>query len=165
MEPLDKLVGLELNWSLVKGVGMVLHASGSNEEIATLLIQGAFGSKAEGKCGQDSWKFKRAGLLQNNITIMESNSNQEIAQFKKKGMGGILTMKNGKSFIIERNALMTEYKILLDRTPVLTYRFDKHSQMHIQEASVGLFELPLLLVFLAYLINMQRVDANSALPF
>ena len=165
MDVLDKLVNVELNWSLLKGIGLVLHAFDNNNELAVLIIQGVFSSKAEGRFGQNSWKFKRAGLLQNNISITEGDSNQETAMFKKKGLGGILTMKDGKSYLIERNALMTEYKLLSNQEPVIKYIFDQHSKFFLQPASVGLQHLPLLLVFLPYLIIMQRIDYKSAIPF
>jgi hypothetical protein len=166
MESINKYLGKELNWTFVKNVGYVLHACDEQEKIAELNVQGTFGSKAEGKFDQENWKFKRAGLLKNNISVMDDKSNQEIALFKKKGLGGFLEIKHGKTFTIERNALMTEYRLFFDKQLFINYLLKENGpQVILQPSAARLAELPLLVVFLGYLVIMQRIDANFAMPF
>jgi len=166
MDSINKYIGRELNWSPVKNVGYVLHAYDEQPGIAELNVQGIFGSKAEGKCGQGYWKFKRAGLLKNNISVMDGNSNKEIALFKKKGLGGFLEVQNGKTFTITRNALMTEYSLTLENQPVINYQHkDNRPQVLLQSYANEIDELPFLVVFLEYLVIMQRIDANVVMPY
>ena len=166
MDSIKKFLGKELNWSFVKNVGYVLHVYDEQDGIAELNVQGAFGSKAEGKCDQGYWRFKRAGLLKNNISVMDGKSNKEIALFKKKGLGGFLEVQNGKTFSIERNALMTEYHLFIDKQLLIYYQLkENRSQVILQSYAEGIAELPLLVVFLGYLVIMQRIDANFVMPY
>ena len=166
MDSINKYIGRELNWTHVKNIGYVLHEYDEQPGIAELNVQGLFGSKAEGKCDQGYWKFKRAGLLKNNISIMDGNSNKEIALFKKKGLGGFLEVQNGKTFTITRNALMTEYSLTLENQQVINYQHkDNRPQVFLQSCAKEIDELPLLVVFLGYLVIMQRIDAKFVMPY
>ena len=166
MESIYNYLGIELNWMLVKNVGYVLHAINKQEVIAILTVQGLFGSKAEGKCDQGYWIFKRAGILKNNITVVDGNTGKEIATFKKKGLGGFLKEDNGKTFLIERNAMMTEYSLSNENQQLISYQHkDNRPQVFLQSSDMEVNNLPLLVVFLGYLVIMQRIDANFVSPY
>ena len=166
MESIHNYLGMELNWKLVKNMGYVLHAIDKPEAIAILIVQGVFGSKAEGKCDQGYWIFKRAGILKNNISVADGNTGKEIAAFKKKGLGGSLKEDDGKTFSIERNALMTEYSLSIGNQQLISYQHkDNRPQVFLQSSAREIDDLPLLVVFLGYLVIMQRIDANFVLPY
>ncbi len=166
MDSVYKYLGRELNWTPVKNVGYVLHPYNEQGELAILNIKGLFGSNAEGKCDQGYWILKRSGFLKNNISVMEGNLNKEVAVFKKKGMGGFLEFQSEKTYVVQRNALMTEYNLSVEKQPLINYQHkENRPQVHIQPSAANITELPLLVLFLGYLVIMQRIDANFNMPY
>jgi len=166
MESIEKYRGTELNWLFDKAAGFVLYAHGETEKLAELKIQGRFASKAEDRSSTNSWKFKRAGMLQNNVSILDGNSGQEIALFKKKGLGGQLEFKNGETYSVTRNAQMTEYCLSKNKQPIITFQDkDNRPQIFLKEDVGETSKNELLILFLSYLIIMQRTDASFSAPY
>lgn len=166
MENIFGYTGKELNWMPVKNIGYVLHVHDLQTSIAILGVQGAFGSKAEGKCANGSWKFKRVGMLQNSISVQESDSGRQLAVFKKRGMGGVLEIAGGKKITVKRNALMTEYELLQENELLIHYCYKQdRPQVFIQPVAANVPELPWMVLFLGYLVIMQRIDANYNAPY
>jgi len=164
MENISDYIGKELNWTLVKNVGYVLHAHDEQSGIAVLQVKGVYGSKAEGKYGSNIWNFKRAGLLQNNIEIQEGEHGRQLALFKRKKLGGILETNEGKKFTVKRNAWFTEYELLQENDLLIRYVYEQNRpQVFIQQAAENVPELPWLVLFSGYLVIMQRIDASQ--PF
>jgi hypothetical protein len=168
MENIFEHTGKELTWTLVNNIGYVLHVHDSQTDIAVLVVQGAFGSKAEGKCGNSSWKFKRIGILQNGISVQESGSGKQLGVFKKNSFNsnGTLAFAGGKKITVKRNALMTEYDLLQENELLITYRHTQgRPQVFIHSPATNVPDLPLLVVFLGYLVIMQRIDARFNPPY
>jgi len=163
MVALDKLINVELDWDVQKKNNLVLHPQNSTEEIAVLSLQGRFASKAEGKWGEESWKLKRAGM-RGNISISKGDAKQEVAFFKRQKLTkGTLTMQNGKTFQVERNAAATELQLFADTTLLIACRGSGNTlQVFLQPAAIDFSELPLLVIFLAYWILTVRIDAQYA---
>ncbi|MBE3115991.1 hypothetical protein IMZ68_02180, partial [Candidatus Bathyarchaeota archaeon] len=123
------------------------------------------------KCLDGSWKFKRVGALQSNISIKESNSEIEIALFKKNAFNrnGTILVNKEKKFTINANFLMSEYRINHEKELVLSMtnvtRFPKlSSTITINPTAINIPELPWLVLFSWYLAVMQHYDLafNSA---
>lgn len=166
MENIEKFLGKELNWLRDKTVGLALRAFGETINLAELNVKGVFASNAEGRSAQGSWKFKRAGMLKNNVSLIDGGTGQEIAVFKKKGLGGSLEFKNGDTYSVTRNALMTEYSLLKDNQSLITFQYkDKRPQMVLEEGIRQTEKSALLAIFLGYLMIMQRIDARFNAPF
>jgi hypothetical protein len=160
-------IGKELNWTSVKNTGYVLHVHDCQTGIAILQVQGAFGSKAEGKCADGNWNFRRVGMLKNGISVQEISSGKELAVFKKKSLSNsILEFVGGKKVTVKRNALMTEYDLMQDSEILVSYRHTQdRPQVYIHPTAANTPELPLIVIFLGYLMIMQRIDANQNAPF
>ena len=168
MESIFEHIGKELNWTPVQNIGFVLHVHDVQTGIAVLQVQGAFGSKAEGKCSDGGWQFKRFGMLQNSISVQESGSNKQLAVFKKNKLNanGTLEFIGGKIVTVKRNALMTEYDLLQETELLVSYRhMQGRPQVLIQPAAANAPELPLMVLFLGYLVIMQRIDARYNPPY
>lgn len=163
MESIFENVGKELNWTQVQNIGYVLHAHDAQTGIAVLQVQGVFGSKANGNCSDGAWEFKRVGMLQNSISVQSSSSSKQLAIFKKNKLNanGTLEFIGGKTVTVNRNALMTEYNLLQENKVLVSFHHQQNRpQVFIDPAAVNTPELPLLVLFLGYLVIMQRIDAR-----
>jgi hypothetical protein len=161
MESIFEHTGKELNWVGVKQSGFVLMDVQAS--IAELMVQGIFGSNAEGKCADGSWKFNRVGMLKNGISVQESSGGKQMAVFKKNfsNPNGILEIIGGKKYTVKRNQLMTEYDLLDEKELLISYRYPQGT-VFIHPSAAKLSEMPLMVIFLGYLVIMQRIDASSA---
>ena len=160
METIFKHNEKELNWVGDRKTGFVLMDGQTC--IAELQVQGIFGSNAEGKCAEGSWKFKRVGMLKNGISVQESSSGKQLAVFKKNfsNPNGTLEFSRGKKFTVKRNYLMTEYDLLEEKEVLISYRFPQGTVIIHSAANEP--ELPLMVSFLGYLVVMQHIDASAA---
>ena len=161
MESIFEHTGKELNWVGVKQTGFVLLDVQTS--IAELLVQGTFGSNAEGKCADGSWKFRRVGMLKNGISVQESSSGKQLAVFKKNfsNPNGTLEFIGEKKYTVKRNYLMTEYDLLDEKELFVSYRYPQGT-VFIHPSAAKSPEMPLMVLFLGYLVIMQRIDASSA---
>ena len=161
MESIFEHTGKELNWVGDKKTGFILLDVQAS--LAELLVQGIFGSNAEGKCADGSWKFRRVGMLKNSISVQESSSGKQLAVFKKNfsNSNGTLEFSRGKKYTVKRNNLMTEYDLLEEKELLISYRYPQGT-VFIHPAAAKAPEMPLMVNFLGYLVIMQRIDASSA---
>ncbi len=164
MDDIYQNLGQVLNWSHVKNAGLILHAGDNQTPLAQIITKGAYASIAEGQSGGVSWKFSRSGFLKNNVSIADKDGH-EIGAFKKKGPGGFLEVEGGKQFEITRNGLMTQYGLSFGKQPLILCQIvPNHIQVSLTPEAKDCAELPLLVLFLAYLMIMQRVDASFSMP-
>ena len=161
MESIFEHTGKELNWVGDKKTGFILLDVQAS--LAELLVQGIFGSNAEGKCADGSWKFRRVGMLKNSISVQESSSGKQLAVFKKNfsNPNGTLEFIGGTKYTVKRNYLMTEYDLLQEKEFLISYRYPQGT-VFIHPAAAKSPEMPLMVLFLGYLVIMQRIDASSA---
>ncbi len=157
-------IGSELSW-VPMGNGMGWELRDKEMVIGSVFAEGKFLSNATGKCEDGSWKFKRVGALQANISIRGMDGEMEIALFKKNAFnrnGSILIHKE-KKFTMNANFLMSEYSLTHEKESILTLsnvtRFPiLSSKAKINPTAMNIPELPWLVLFSWYLAVMQHFD-------
>ncbi len=165
MDEIYNHLGEELHWSRDEKAGLVLRAGDEPAQFAVMIAKGAYASIAEGRCGEGSWKFSRSGFLKNNIAITDT-AEKEIGAFKKKGSGGFLEIDEGKKYEVIRNGLMTQYGLFFEKQLLVRCQLIQNQlKVYLIPEAKDFAELPLLVLFLTYLMIMQRIETNFSLPY
>ena len=151
-----------------------LHSQ-DGKNVGSLRFEKALGTSARGDSLHGAWTFKRVGFLSTRVTVRKDGSDDDIAVFHPKTLGGGFVQAFGRTLEWKQaNFWGTQWSFLeSDDTPLVLFKpgaetegisnlFKTQSIVELTTKPKDPAELSLLILLGWYLIVMTKEDSSGA---
>lgn len=166
MRPLAEVVDQELLWIQPSARRRAFELRAGGEVVATLNFQRRTLADAEAE-GQH-WTFKREGFWHPHVTVRAAGSDQDLAVFNPRWLGGgTVELSQGRTIQLGAANLWQSEWVWQDQLPLIRFKgphglIKASGAVEIQPDAAQLDELPLLVLLGWYLILLFSDDAAAA---
>lgn len=159
-----------LQWQQPSGWSRRFELRSGDTQVGSLEFQSAFGSRAEGRIGEETWTLKRMGFFQTRVTVRRAGSDEDAAVYIPtwSRRRGLLTLADGTQYQLSSTSFWAAEWVWLDSREQVVMKFHNKGFLHHgADVEVGpdsrqSKDLGMLLLTGWYLLFLYQEDSSGA---